>query len=149
MTSRNVLFVCHDNASLSIMAAAYLAHAGRGIARAYSAGIEPGYTVHPLAMEMLCDVGLRPGEPYPKSLSIFSVPEAPHVDTLVVLQRYGGPRIHVEFPGVEETFQWFHIDPDALPGTLAQRKAAYLSAFADLRTHIDGFLLSMPGVAAA
>ncbi len=149
MTSRNVLFVCHDNTSLSIMAAAYLAHAGRGIARAYSAGLEPGSAVHPLALEMLSDVGLRTGDPYPKSLSIFQTPGAPDIDVLVVLQRYGGPRVEARMPGIAETFQWFHIDPPSLPGTFAQRKSTFLSTFAELRTNIDGFLLSMPGVVAA
>lgn len=83
MSISNVLFVCHDNAVASILAEAYVARAGRGVWRAFSAGIEPAREFNPHVVELLRDHGLRTQRFAPRSLASFTVNGAPRIDLVV------------------------------------------------------------------
>ena len=75
----DVLFLCNDNSSRSIMAEALLKRFGSGRFGAFSAGIAPAAAVHPLAQEMLNAAGLDVPRGQPKNVSEFLLPPHPRL----------------------------------------------------------------------
>jgi arsenate reductase len=67
----NVLFLCNDNSTRSVMAEALLKRFGDQRFRAFSAVIAPGLAIHPLAQEMLNASGLSVPRDKPKSAAGF------------------------------------------------------------------------------
>ena len=82
---RNVLFLCSDNAAVSIIAEAILHSVGRGRFRAYSAGWQPALGVKPAVLHFLeqrelATVGLRA-----KSWLELAPPQGPVFDYIITL----------------------------------------------------------------
>lgn len=144
MTIKTVLFLCTGNSARSIMAEAYMSHAGRGIFRAYSAGSQPMGLVHPLALETLREVGVRPRHLSSKSWQVFALPAAPRMDRVVTLCDHVAALDAPQWPGKPETEHWSIADPSALEGSVIQQKAAFLHAFAEIRQNVDALMLSVP-----
>ena len=57
MRPLNVLFLCTGNSARSILAEALASHLGRERIRAYSAGSHPKGVVHPVALQVLSEIG--------------------------------------------------------------------------------------------
>jgi arsenate reductase len=144
MTTKNVLFVCSGNSVRSIMAEAYMSHAGRGIYRAYSAGSHPMGVVHPLAIETLRNAGIRPRNLSSKSWEVFALSAAPRMDSVIILCDQAARQLRPAWPGRPEVDLWSVPDPSAVEGSVAQQKAAFLDVFAQIRQHVDAVLLSEP-----
>ena len=85
MALKNVLFIGKENATGSVMAEAYMNHAGRGLFRAFSAGLSPAGEVHPLTLETLRDAGVRGRSFSSKSWRIFALATAPRMDVVVCI----------------------------------------------------------------
>ncbi|MFN7967588.1 MAG: arsenate reductase ArsC [Acidobacteriota bacterium] len=67
---RTILFACVHNAGRSQMAAAFFnAQADPSLARALSAGTEPGPRVHPEVVEAMYELGIDLSEAVPQRLS--------------------------------------------------------------------------------
>ncbi|MFO1089055.1 MAG: hypothetical protein U1E46_05685 [Hyphomicrobiales bacterium] len=105
MSTSNVLFVCHDNAVASILAEAYIARAGRGLWRAFSAGLEPAREFNPHVVDLLRARGLRTQRFAPRSLASFTVSGAPRIDLVVRID----PREEgfEQLPGLPPSDAWF------------------------------------------
>jgi len=69
----SVLFVCVHNAGRSQMAAAFLAHLGRGAVEVRSAGSAPADTVNPAVVQAMAEVGIDISAQTPKVLTADAV----------------------------------------------------------------------------
>ncbi|MBA5776947.1 low molecular weight phosphatase family protein [Stappia sp. F7233] len=85
MTATTVLFVCEDNASLSLMAEACMNAASDGRLRAFSAGPRPSSKANPAVPRLLGEIGIGAAGLSPKSWEFFALPHAPAPDALVFL----------------------------------------------------------------
>lgn len=145
---RNILFLCTGNSARSIMAEAYMNHAGRSAWRAFSAGSKPTGAPNPFALETLqrhdIPLGEEPDASRSKSWDAFARPDAPIMDVVVtVCDNAAGetcpvwPTRNDEAP---QKLHWSFPDPAAATGSEHDKRAAFEKVFADIRAHIDSFL---------
>jgi arsenate reductase len=127
MSISNVLFVCQDNAVASILAEAYVARAGRGVWRAFSAGIEPSREFNPHVVELLRDHGLRTQRFAPRSLASFTIKGAPRLDLVVAIDLASAP---VGVPGLPPVEVWRDA-PSVRSGRDAREALAWVRRKAD------------------
>ena len=148
MTIRNVLFVGTGNSARSIMAEAYMNHAGRGLYRAFSAGNAPVGEVNPLTLEVLRDVGVRPRNLSSTSWELFALPAAPKMDLVITLCNEVKGLTPPVWPGAPKMHHWPLSDPSEAGISLGRKKAGYLDVFAQVRQHVDALLLQDPPLGA-
>ncbi|MEQ1929991.1 MAG: arsenate reductase ArsC [Parvularculaceae bacterium] len=142
---RNILFLCTGNSARSIMAEAYMNHAGKAHWRAFSAGSAPTGRPNPLALETLRAQGVPRGAPRSKSWSEFARDDAPVMDAIVTVCDNAAGETCPVWPGAAgapppKRLHWSFPDPAAATGTDEEKRAAFKTVFADIRIKIDGFL---------
>ena len=147
MALKNILFLCRDNAAVSIMAEAYMKVAGRGVAHAYSAGCHPAEAVHSIVLKTIWDAGVRHGGLMPKSWNVFTLARAPSIDLVVYLcdpLTMGPAPVWPGKPGK------IVLKPSCSNADDLKRMRPYeaLEAFAEIRTLADSLLIDMREVAA-
>lgn len=133
----NTLFLCNGNSARSIIAEAVLRHWGGDRFAAFSAGSEPRGDVHPLALELLENAGLRS-----KSVDEFVTPHAPALDFGITVCDSAAEQCPT-FPGRPITAHWRTPDPAAVDGDPETRAQAFRAARADLERRIR-LLLNLP-----
>jgi protein-tyrosine-phosphatase len=136
----NVLFLCTGNSARSILAEAYLNKAGKGRFRAYSAGSHPNGKVNPFALELLREKGIATEGLRSKSWDEFAAPGAPKLDLVVTVCDNAAGEACPIWPGRPSKAHWGVADPAAVQGTDADKRKAFLDAFARLSSSIDRFL---------
>ncbi len=139
-STRNVLFLCTGNSARSVLGEGILNKLGRGRFRGYSAGSRPTGTVNPLAVEQLelngCPVdGLRS-----KSFDEFGGDAAVAMDFVFTVCDSAAGEACPLWPGHPVTAHWGIPDPAAVEGTVAERQAAFATAYAAMHTRISRFL---------
>jgi protein-tyrosine-phosphatase len=137
---KHVLFLCTGNSARSILAEAYLNHAGRGRFRAFSAGSHPAGKVNPFAVELLRSKGIETGEPRSKSWDEFAAAGAPRLDFVFTVCDNAAGEVCPLWPGQPAKEHWGVEDPAAVTGTDAEKRKAFLDAFNALAARIDAFL---------
>jgi arsenate reductase len=137
---KSVLFLCTGNSARSILAEAYLNHAGDGRFRAYSAGSHPGGRVNPLALELLQKAGLPASTARSKSWDEFAKPGAPSIDFVFTVCDSAAAEACPIWPGRPMTAHWGVPDPAAAEGSDEQKRRAFKEAFTALSRRIDLFL---------
>jgi arsenate reductase len=137
---RNVLFLCTGNSARSILAEAYLNARGAGRFRAFSAGSRPAGKVNPFALELLAAKGIPAGGARSKSWEEFAAPGAPKLDYVITVCDNAAGEACPLWPGKPVTAHWGVADPAAVQGSDAEKRAAFLAAFAELSARIDGLL---------
>jgi arsenate reductase len=119
---RKVLFLCTGNSARSQMAEAIVNHRMGMAWQAYSAGVQPTGYVHPLALQVLQEIGIdhvgrsKPAEEFravPLDLVVTVCDEAAEECPVWLGQ---GRREHISFP-----------DPAAASGTEAEKLEAFRS----------------------
>ena len=140
LTKKTVLFLCTGNSARSILAEAILNNLGHGRFLAYSAGSKPTGAPHPLALEQLESHGIDTGFASSKSWDIFAGPAAPNLDIIFTVCDSAAAEICPYWPGHPMTAHWGIPDPAATLGALAQRQAAFVTAYASLTARIQAFL---------
>lgn len=143
MMRKNVLFLCDDNAARSLMAEAYLNHAGRARFRAWSAGFTPCDTVDPAVLSLLGDAGIRTRGMHPKSWRVFAAHGAPRMDLVVTLSIEAGLD-RAALPGAPGQVHWPVSDPALTPGLGGGERGALRELFAEIRQLVDGLLVCWP-----
>ena len=141
---RNILFLCTGNSARSIMAEAYMNHAGAGRWQAYSAGSKPTGAPNPLSIKTLQANDIPCPAPRSKSWDEFAAKDAPPMDVIVTVCDNAAAETCPIWPkaeGAEQTvLHWSFPDPAAATGSEAERRLAFANIFADIRAKIDSFL---------
>ena len=137
---KSVLFLCTGNSARSILAEAYLNHAGRGRFIAYSAGSHPAGRVNPFALELLRETGLPTAGARSKSWDEFARPDAPKIDFVVTVCDSAAAEVCPVWPGHPVKAHWGVPDPAAVEGTDEQKRRAFKDALTTLSRRIDLFL---------
>ena len=145
---KSILFVCTGNSARSIMAEAYMNHAGAGRWRAYSAGSSPTGAPNPLALATLDANGVPAqggdGPPRSKSWDDFAAASAPPLDVVVTVCDNAAGEVCPVWPrknGEKPTqHHWGFPDPAAATGDDGARRAAFEAVFQSIRRRIDDFL---------
>ena len=136
----NVLFLCTGNSARSILAEALMDHWGQGRFKGFSAGSFPKGAVHPLAIKLLGQLGLRTTEMRSKSWDEFAAPGAPVMDfVFTVCNQAKGEQCPI-WPGHPITAHWGVPDPADVEGSEAMRMLAFRQAFAMLERRIRFFV---------
>lgn len=139
----NVLFLCTGNSARSILAEAYLNHAGRGTFCAFSAGSFPKGAVHPLALETLRVNDIAVETPRSKSWDEFAAAGAPPMDIVITVCDNAAGEVCPIWPGAPSKAHWSFPDPAAFEGDDAARRARFAEVFAHIRRAIDA-LVALP-----
>src|ERR1700729_3064954 len=121
----NVLFLCTGNSARSILAESLINHWGQGGFRGFSAGSHPKGEVHPIALQLLQDMGLPTAGLYNKSWDAFAAPEAPILDFVFTVCDNAAGEACPYWPGQPITAHWGVPDPAAVEGSDAQKGRAF------------------------
>lgn len=138
----NVLFLCTGNSARSLLAEALLNRDGAGRFKAYSAGSQPKGKPHPMALEVLGELGFDTAGLRSKSWTEFSGPDAPQMDLIITVCDNAAGESCPVWPGRPISAHWGIEDPAAVEG--AGQKDAFLTALRYLHNRIS-LLLSLRG----
>jgi arsenate reductase (thioredoxin) len=139
MTEKSVLILCTGNSCRSQLAEAIVNHDLAGSWKASSAGTQPAGFVHPLALQVLEEIGIH-HEGVSKSMEQFR--GIPFDLILTVCDDAAencpvwlgsGKKAHISFP-----------DPAKAGGTQAQVLAAFRSVRDDIRQQVVALLKTVP-----
>ncbi|MBU1756495.1 MAG: arsenate reductase ArsC [Alphaproteobacteria bacterium] len=135
----NVLFLCTGNSARSILGESLMNKLGGGRFRAYSAGSDPKGEVHPMALDVLGQLGFPTEGLRSKNWDEFARPGAPEFDFIfTVCDNAAGESCPV-WPGHPITAHWGLEDPAAVEGE--EQHQAFVEALRYLRRRIDLFLM--------
>jgi arsenate reductase (thioredoxin) len=134
----NVLFLCTGNSARSIMAEVILNRDGAGRFRAFSAGSYPKGEVHPMALELLNDLGFKTGGLRSKNWDEFAQDGSPELDFVFTVCDNAAGEVCPAWPGQPMTAHWGIEDPALVEGR--DQRAAFEKALFYLRNRISLFL---------
>ena len=136
----NVLFLCTGNSARSILAESALNHWGHGHFKGYSAGSYPKGQVHPMAVDLLTQLGMPTDGLSSKSWDVFASPDAPKMDYIFTVCDQAAGEMCPVWPGHPVTAHWGVSDPAAATGSTAEQALAFREAFRILEARIRCFL---------
>jgi arsenate reductase len=140
----NVLFLCTGNSARSIIAEAVTNQIGKTRFQAFSAGSHPRGEVHPMALQLLREVGLPTQGLRSKPWDEFAQPGAPELDMVItVCDRAAGETCPV-WPGRPITAHWGVEDPVEATGTPEQIHKAFYKALHLLQHRISLLMALKP-----
>lgn len=102
----NGLFICTGNSARSIMAEGILNKMGAGRFKAWSAGSQPKGAVHPLALEVLENLGMSQSDFRSKSWNEFAEPGAPEMNFVFTVCDNAAGEVCPVWPGQPITAHW-------------------------------------------
>jgi arsenate reductase len=135
----NVLFLCTGNSARSILAESLINPLGRGHFRGFSAGSHPKGTVHPIALELLNQVGLPTEGLRSKPWDEFAASGAPRLDFVFTVCDNAAGEVCPYWPGQPITAHWGVPDPAAVEGSETQKRTAFRNALKALESRIKIF----------
>jgi arsenate reductase len=139
----NVLFLCTGNSARSILAESLMNHWGNGRFRGYSAGSFPKGEVHPMALRLLGEMGLRTEGMRSKSWDEFAAPAVPTMDFVFTVCDQAAAETCPAWPGQPVTAHWGVPDPASVDESEAARMLAFRDTFRMLETRIK-LLVALP-----
>ena len=116
---------------------------GRGRFRAYSAGSHPAGKVNPFALELLEKHRLETAGLRSKNWDEFAGPQAPRMDFVFTVCHNAAGETCPLWPGQPITAHWGVADSAAVSGGDADKRRAFLRAFAEISTRIN-LMLALP-----
>jgi ArsR family transcriptional regulator, arsenate/arsenite/antimonite-responsive transcriptional repressor / arsenate reductase (thioredoxin) len=134
-----VLFVCTRNSARSQMAEGWLRHLSGGRTVARSAGTSPA-TLHPLAVQVMAEVGVDIGHQRSKALDTVADLAPTTVVTVCDLAREECGAS----PAAPLQLHWSIPDPAKAAGTETEQLDTFRSARDHLRARVQGLLALLP-----
>jgi arsenate reductase len=134
---KKLLFVCMGNSARSQMAEGLMNAFGSGHWKARSGGVFPSY-VHPLAIQVMEEIGIDLSHQTSKSLSQFLNESFDYIITLCDHVAKSCPA----FPGKAKRLHWSIEDPAIIIGTMEERVLAFRRARDEIKNRIEAFLKS-------
>ena len=135
-----VLFLCHGNASRSIMAEALLKRLGQGRFEAFSGGSHPRGEIDPLTADLLTKENYRLDGMRSKSWNEFADGQAESFDYVFTVCDTAKGEQCPTWPGHPMQAHWPIPDPAGVQGSDAGHRIAVADAYRMLRTRIDIFV---------
>lgn len=142
-TPYHVLFVCTGNSARSIMAEGILNALGAGRFKAWSAGSQPKGAVHPIALEVLAQLGMSQSDFRSKSWNEFAQPQAPALSFVFTVCDNAAGEICPVWPGQPITAHWGVQDPASVESSPERQRQAFHEAAQVLKRRIE-LMLSLP-----
>lgn len=139
-TPYNVLFLCTQNSTRSIIAEVLMNSLGQGAFKAYSAGSQPRGQVNPLAIEILKNHNHKTDGLRSKSWDEFSKAGAAEMDFVFTLCDDAAKDSCPILPGKAATDHWGMMDPSMVEGSDSKKLAAYANTYSLLHHHISKLL---------
>lgn len=139
----NVLFLCTHNSARSILAESAMDRLGQGKFVGYSAGSQPSGKVHPLAIDLLGELGYDVDDLRSKSWDEFAQPGAPHFDFIFTVCDSAADEVCPVWPGHPVSAHWGIPDPSRVEGEPAAQRRAFAEALQILSERIRKFV-SLP-----
>ena len=137
---QNVLFLCTGNSCRSQMAEGLLRHLAGDRFEALSAGLEPGNEVHPLAIQVMKEIGIDISAQQPKAVDIYLGKKMIHYLMIVCNKAQSTcPRIWPGLPN-EKRYYWPVDDPAAISGTTEEQLTVFREVRDELRDKITSWL---------
>lgn len=137
---QNVLILCTGNSARSILTEAYFNHIAADKWQAFSAGSKPTGKVHPVALELLADHGLKLENPHSKSWDEFADHKAPKMDLVITVCDNAANETCPVWPGAPKTYHWPFPDPAATPLTDPKIRDDFEHVFILIKKQVDEFL---------
>ena len=145
---QHILFLCTGNSARSIMAEAYMNHAGRDRWRAWSAGSKPVGAPNPFAIETLKahDIFVPSGDEAPasKSWNDFTRNDAPAMDVILTVCDSAAAETCPIWPtrngANPEMRHWSFPDPAGVKGADQDKRDAFDAVFSAIKERLDDFL---------
>lgn len=136
---KKVLILCTGNSCRSQMAEGLWNKLGRSEWQAVSAGSNPAGYVHPLAIDVMHDVGVNLDDAVSKHLDQFQGESFDLVVTVCDNARESCP----VFAGAVQTLHWPFEDPAHFAGDDAERRAGFVHVRDEIAAKIGGHLEQM------
>jgi len=143
---QNVLFLCTGNSCRSQMAEGLLRYLAGERFEALSAGLEPGHEVHPLAIQVMAEIGIDISSQQPKAVDLYLGKIMIHYLIVVCNKAQATcPRIWPGLPN-EKRYYWPVNDPASITGTTEERLAVFREVRDELQEKITSWLNEVPNV---
>jgi arsenate reductase len=139
----NVLFICTGNSARSIMAEGILNKLGAGRFQGFSAGSHPKGEVHPLALELLRQIGATDTHFRSKNWDEFAAPQAPTMHFVFTVCDNAAGEVCPVWPGQPLTAHWGVYDPAAVEGTRDKQQQAFADVAQILKRRIE-LMIALP-----
>ncbi len=137
---QNVLFLCTGNSCRSQMAEGLLRHLAGERFEALSAGLEPGNEVHPLAIQVMQEIGIDISSQQPKAVDVFLGKTMIHYLLIVCNKAQSTcPRIWPGLPD-EKRYYWPVDDPASISGTTEEQLVVFREVRDELQQKITSWL---------
>jgi arsenate reductase len=133
---KKVLILCTGNSCRSQMAEGLWNQLGRGEWQAVSAGSKPAGYVHPLAVDVMHDVGVNLDDAASKHVDQFENEPFDLVVTVCDNARESCP----VFPAAQQTLHWPFEDPAHFNGDDTERRAGFARVRDEIAAKIGGYL---------
>ena len=141
---QNVLFLCTGNSCRSQMAEGLLRHQAGERFEALSAGLEPGNEVHPLAIQVMQEIGIDISSQQPKAVDVFLGKTMIHYLLIVCNKAQSTcPRIWPGLPD-EKRYYWPVDDPASISGTTEEQLVVFREVRDELQQKITSWLNEVP-----
>ena len=139
----NILFLCSGNSARSILGEALATTLSHGRFIGYSAGSSPGGEIHPIALQLVKEMGYPLDNLRSKSWDEFGAEGAPHMNFIITVCDDAAGEECPYWPGHPATAHWGFIDPAAITGSTEEMVAAFRKVEMGLRNRIE-LLLDLP-----